>query len=292
MAIRTAVGIGAGLLFLALTLYSLWTALLMVLVIHACVQYEFLRLRPQLSRDVAAVHHGLSTLAVATLSLSLAGVLHGGWAVLAVSAALLFCALHSIVRYERQGEGGGDVHLLRAFAFITLPLACVLPLCVHAERFPYLLLLIGAGWGADTGAMWAGRLIGRRPLCPRLSPKKTVEGIIGGMLAAGAVWAGAGLLYPLPHLIAALGLSPTPTALGALHSAALGPPTALAAAALFLLGMAVAAIGAAGDLLFSLFKREAGVKDYGALLPGHGGMLDRCDSLLFAAPFVYLLSLL
>jgi len=117
-------------------------------------------------------------------------------------------------------------------------------------------LLIATVVVSDSAQYYSGRLVGRRPLAPTISPKKTVEGAIGGTAAAMAFLALAG-----PHALPAAG-----------------------AASLALVGLAVALLGIAGDLFESRLKRIAGVKDSAALIPGHGGLLDRIDALLFATP--------
>jgi phosphatidate cytidylyltransferase len=118
----------------------------------------------------------------------------------------------------------------------------------------WILVLLAGVWSFDTGAYLVGRAIGRRPFLPWISPKKTLEGVLGGMVVATVVVA---------LVLAISGSSP-------LEALVLGP----------LLG----AVAQAGDLAESLLKRAAGVKDSGTLLPGHGGILDRIDSILFAAP--------
>jgi phosphatidate cytidylyltransferase len=118
------------------------------------------------------------------------------------------------------------------------------------------LLLILVVWGYDTGAYVAGRWFGRRRLIDHISPSKTIEGLVGGMLVA-TLGAGIGT--------ALLGIAPW-------HPLLIGPIVGLAAQA--------------GDLAESLLKRAAGRKESGFLVPGHGGVLDRLDSFLFAAPIL------
>jgi phosphatidate cytidylyltransferase len=118
----------------------------------------------------------------------------------------------------------------------------------------------------DAGAYFTGVFFGRHKAFPRISPNKTVEGCVGGIFIGTA----AVLAY------------------GAIVSAATGIEASLAALAL--IGAAGAAAAEFGDLAFSLIKRLCGVKDYGKLLPGHGGMLDRFDSLVFCAPAVFIIS--
>ena len=121
-------------------------------------------------------------------------------------------------------------------------------------------------WASDIGAYVAGRAIGGRKLMPSVSPGKTIAGALGGvgasMLVAYAY--GRGVLVPVAHL----GFSPW----GAL-----------------LFGLLISAAAQVGDLFESLLKREAGVKDSSRIIPGHGGVLDRVDSLLFVLPVAYLL---
>jgi phosphatidate cytidylyltransferase len=120
------------------------------------------------------------------------------------------------------------------------------------------ILVLAVVWGADIGAYFVGRRIGRTRLAPAVSPGKTWEGVGGGVLAAGLVgWAG-GLLLGLPPAAS------VPLALG------------------------VAAISVVGDLAESMFKRHVGVKDSGRLFPGHGGVLDRVDSIAAAVPLFVL----
>ena len=118
-------------------------------------------------------------------------------------------------------------------------------------------------WASDTFAYFGGRAFGRRKLIPRVSPGKTVAGAVAGV--AGAVVLGVAYAVFLARFGA---YAPTP-AEGAL------------------LGLVMAVAGQVGDLAESLWKRDAGVKDSGTLLPGHGGALDRFDSLLFTLPLGY-----
>ncbi|MBC7259564.1 MAG: phosphatidate cytidylyltransferase [Chloroflexi bacterium] len=115
-------------------------------------------------------------------------------------------------------------------------------------------------WISDSGAYFVGTWLGRHKLAPRLSPKKTWEGIVGGWLTAEVA---AVLLGRLVGLTTPQGLT---------------------------IGLAVAVLAPLGDLSISMMKRQVGVKDSGNLIPGHGGMLDRLDSLLFVVPAVYYLA--
>jgi phosphatidate cytidylyltransferase len=112
---------------------------------------------------------------------------------------------------------------------------------------------------ADTGAYYTGRLLGRHKLAPRVSPGKTIEGVVGGLIAAIAAGPLSRLAFfheiPMVHAL--------------------------------VLGALVGVLGPVGDLAESMLKRGADVKDSGTLLPGHGGMLDRVDSILFCAPLLY-----
>ena len=134
----------------------------------------------------------------------------------------------------------------------------------HVGQFIVLLPLLAA-WGADTCALFAGMLFGKHKLAPVVSPKKTVEGAVGGVVG-GAVLV----------LIAAL-----------MMNALMGLEVPVWAA--LALGAAGAVLGEVGDLSFSVIKRQTGIKDYGHIFPGHGGVLDRFDSVLFVAPFAEIL---
>lgn len=114
-------------------------------------------------------------------------------------------------------------------------------------------------WATDTGAYLFGVAFGRHPLIPRISPKKTVEGAVGGLLAAGICgW------------LCAKGLTPFLTPLAAT-----------------VVGLIVGVMAQLGDLVESMIKRDAGIKDSAELIPGHGGVLDRFDSMLFTVPVLY-----
>lgn len=123
----------------------------------------------------------------------------------------------------------------------------------------WVLLALLATFAGDTGAYAVGMLIGRHKMAPRISPRKSWEGLGGGIVAATAVTVGA-------------------YALGAQE---------FDAVAAVLLGLAIAVLGPVGDLAESMLKRGMGVKDASGLVPGHGGFLDRLDSLLFTVPAVY-----
>lgn len=125
--------------------------------------------------------------------------------------------------------------------------------------FKVLLLTMALVWICDTGAYFSGLLFGRHKLAPTISPNKTVEGLAGGAVVTAA---------------AAIGLD-------AWWRLGFGPWHGLA------LALLITVFGTMGDLVESRLKRAAGAKDSGSLLPGHGGVLDRFDSLMFAAPAVY-----
>jgi phosphatidate cytidylyltransferase len=121
-------------------------------------------------------------------------------------------------------------------------------------------------WLNDTFAYFAGRFFGRHKMLPRVSPKKTWEGFAGGAL--GSV-VGALVVLALRPLLPATELA------------------GLTVAGCVVLGLVAAVLGPVGDLAESMLKRAAGVKDSGKLIPGHGGLLDRIDALLFVGPWVY-----
>lgn len=146
--------------------------------------------------------------------------------------------------------------------YVALPLALFVALRQGEHGLRWLLLALVCTWACDSAAYLVGRAVGRRPFSPRISPKKTWEGTLGGVAAAAAAGLLAAPLVGLPW------------------------PAALA------LGGAVAVLAISGDLAESFIKRQLGVKDSGALIPGHGGMLDRLDSLLFAVPLVYYVAVL
>ena len=142
--------------------------------------------------------------------------------------------------------------------YLALPLGALLSIRI-SEGPSALFLLMVTVMVSDTAQYYTGRLAGRRLLAPKISPKKTVEGAAGGVVFGTLAFALAGAWW----------LARLPVALRVL------------------VGLTIVLAGIAGDLFESMLKRSAGVKDSSAIIPGHGGILDRIDALLFAGPVYY-----
>ncbi len=137
-----------------------------------------------------------------------------------------------------------------------------------AHGMLYVVLGLCGGWIADSGAYFAGVSLGKHKLCPEISPKKTVEGFVGGLLSNAVVFPLICLGYVLIFKEQAAGVQVNYIA------------------AVFL-GIFCAAVSVLGDLCASIVKRQKGIKDYGSIMPGHGGLMDRFDSVLFVVPALY-----
>lgn len=133
----------------------------------------------------------------------------------------------------------------------------------------YLIMGLCGAWLADSGAYFVGTFMGKKKLCPEVSPKKTVEGFIGGIFITG-------LLFMLINFG---------------YSKILSHFTEYTVSVNYfkvcVLGMILAVVGTLGDLSASVIKRQCGIKDYGNIMPGHGGLMDRFDSVVFVAPCLY-----
>lgn len=251
-------------LVLALVIYAGPDLLLAVLAALGtlCLYEYFLLVR-------AMGLHARPWLGCASLWVFLAA-LHRSWlpAPALVAAILVLLSLSAI-----QARGGLKERAqgMMASCFGVLYIGVALH-SAHRIRFEFgekaglewVMLLLGVTWAGDTAAMLAGRAWGKTPFAPQISPKKTNAGALAGLaggLAAGVLlqW---GFLHELPRLHAAVA------------------------------SLLIAAFGQAGDLAESLLKRAAGMKDSSQLIPGHGGVLDRVDSLLFAMPVLYITLLL
>lgn len=153
------------------------------------------------------------------------------------------------------------IHLKRMLPFETY----------HYDAVYFILLTLCFAWGGDTAAYFAGRAFGKHKLAPVVSPHKTVEGAVGGVVGS---------------VVAGVLLTAVYTMLSANHdviSVQMRPEHYLV---LVVLGAVASVLGILGDLFASAVKRQVGIKDYGTIFPGHGGILDRFDSVMFIAPFV------
>ncbi len=254
---------GAALVLIAVAIVWFATPLVFfvageVLLVLAFVEY--LSLARGHGLDVPAWPTGTAVvLTCATLSrAALGGTTRVALDVVLLTATIALGAL-SLPRWR----GGADALPQTAAAFLPL-LYLGLPvgslIAVREMRGPEgLFLLMLTVMVSDTAQYYSGRAFGRRPLAPAISPKKTIEGAIGGFLVGTAVLAIVGHWW-LPAVPLAIRI---------------------------VLGAAIVALGIAGDLFESMLKRSAGVKDSSSLIPGHGGVLDRIDALLFAAPIYY-----
>jgi phosphatidate cytidylyltransferase len=188
----------------------------------------------------------------------------GGGGASPTDAALLLAllVLGAVTIADWRG-GSGALASASAVLFPTLYLGLPIGAMVvvrEAWGREALLLLMLVVVASDTGQYYTGRAFGRRLLARAVSPKKTMEGAAGGFVFGGLVLVTVGAWW-------------LPTLSWAMRAA---------------LGVALVGVGIVGDLFESMLKRSAGVKDSSGLIPGHGGILDRIDALLFAAPFYYL----
>lgn len=242
---------------------SIWPLLLLAGVVAILCALELQTLLKRPSPSFGALYGVLMCLIVAPGPISAlappnAGLGFGlGGALIGVAAVLYASRLakDSVVKWILAD--------LVSVLWFMMPLWCLLELhkmIPHGSSWVFanpILMAVVPLWGGDTAAIFAGKAFGKHPLAPKISPKKTVEGGIANLLAC--------CLVALP-LGTWIGYS---------------WPVSLAC------GAAAGIFGQVGDLFESYVKRQAGVKDSGSLLPGHGGLLDRIDSVLFTAPIVY-----
>lgn len=162
-------------------------------------------------------------------------------------------------------------YMIAMTILISSSMNCLMEIrAINPHGAYYLCLTLAAPWIADAGAYFIGVTMGKHKLCPSISPKKTIEGAVGGVVTTIIVFVVACVAYKFYY--------------------SYRNGVELSVNYLFAVTFAVAAsmLAIIGDLVASLIKRQSGIKDFGNLLPGHGGLLDRFDSVLFVAPIMML----
>lgn len=251
----------SGAALIALTVGVVWFAPDIVFQLFAAV-LVVLSVRELILLAGASDLH-VSAFPVVMAALLTAGIVgtQSGYALeVALMAALIAIGLGALGSWRGGANALATVSAsLFPALYIGLPIGALVAVRAFAgSRVLFLLML--TVMVSDTAQYYTGRLFGTRPLAPAISPKKTVEGAVGGFVFGTALFVSAGAWWvPGMPILFRIGL-----------------------------GLAVVALGIAGDLFESMLKRSAGVKDSSALIPGHGGVLDRIDALLFAAPVYYI----
>lgn len=238
--------------------------------LNALAIYEMLNhtglVRPKAITIVACVFGALFVATPAIVEL----VGFGSVLILPVLLSFVYfftAAVLALVFYKKMNSSGLFSSLLAPIMLSVAFFSVYLLFSFKTTKLLDFFLIFIFAWGADTGAYFTGTFIGKHKLAPEISPKKTIEGSIGGMVTA--------------VLLSAL--------LGYVYSASFNIDVSFLriciCAAIF------SVVGMIGDLFTSFIKRDCGIKDFGKIMPGHGGVLDRFDSVLFIAPFYLITSL-
>ncbi|HWV38258.1 MAG TPA: phosphatidate cytidylyltransferase [Vulgatibacter sp.] len=260
------VRIASALVLLPVVLLLLWlggvATILLVAVGIALVTIELYQMAGIRLRHPAAIFGVLASASLAWMAASVDTRWPGILGVLALTP-LFSLAMHTLLPPEgdlRRATASAAFVAL-APAYVGLCLSAVVGLrSLETGAYAWTLVALGVTWGNDTGAYFAGRLFGRRKLYPRVSPNKTWEGFFGGMASSVLV------CFLVDWILDSESLRAVDCAIVGVVGACLGPM---------------------GDLSESMLKRAFGVKDSGRLMPGHGGIYDRVDALIFVAPWVY-----
>lgn len=268
MKTRTIVGITAIPLFILLIFFApLWAFSIAVGLISAGAAWEFLRCVDPKMPIRFRVYASVIALAIPIVYVVVRKSAVISMAVYFLSI-LMFCELLLSFRKEEHVKFETLLQVFFAGNVMPILLASLVRIGIRDNSSVYLFLPLVAAFSSDSGAYFAGSFYGKRKIFPHLSPNKSLEGCIGGALSAIIMMIIYGIVlisffdFKVNFIILAL------------------------------YGLFGSAACQFGDLAFSAIKREFGIKDYGKLIPGHGGMLDRFDSMHFTAPMIEFLVLL
>ena len=252
-------------LILLLTYLGNWYFFILILIISSLAQWEFYNI--QKNKDISP--QIVMGLAGGILLLTCIQIKNYTFAASSILLILLIILTAEMFRKYKNVSTNIGVTIL-GILYIPLLLGFLLFLRSFFDKkftdfnnpgFTFILFLFAAIWICDTFAYFFGKKYGKHKLFKKVSPNKTIEGAVAGLVGSTAVFIIANVSGLLPYSI---------------HSA-------------ILLGMIIGIAGQVGDLIESWFKRDAGVKDSSDILPGHGGILDRFDSLLFISPVIFIL---
>ena len=240
-----------------------WVLLVALSVVTCMMQFEFLTAKNMHKDPVILVLTLLFCVSIVSVSIT------DFWFI-PLYAFTIVLLLLQILRHEKHSIT--DILFVYAGTlFIGISSLCLGRLACMNFNFPsfYVCVALVPPWIADSAAYFTGSALGKHKLCPKISPKKTVEGAIGGAIASIIGSQLLGLIFQFIFYK---------------NTVIINYP------ALLLIGMFSAIFSVVGDLTFSLIKRECKIKDYGSIMPGHGGMLDRFDSVVFTVPFALFIS--
>lgn len=264
--------IGICILFAVLALYKTIILNIAIAIVSAMAVYELLLATKYVRNKVLATTSLAFSISIPFFSTSMG--YHLIVPICTVFVFILFMLMlimHQIIRIE-QISLAFFISVIASIAFSTI--------IYIRDRFEYapqialfyILMGLSSAWISDTGAYFTGMLCGRHKLAPQISPNKTIEGAIGGVILSTASIICLALFFS--HMFNKIGLNVSVNYIK-----------------LLIVAPIASVLGILGDLSASLVKRQCLIKDFGIIMPGHGGVLDRFDSVLFTVPFYYLIVL-